>query len=108
MTSQPSTINLPKINNLKMEFPNVGFSDHTQGVEVSKIALTYGIKAIEKHYTIDHDLPGRDNKFAIMPEELKNLINFSSLYNATGKSLGLDFQNSEIDSRENYRGRFNA
>ncbi len=104
----PSFINLPKINDLKNEFPNVGFSDHTQGVEISKVALSYELAAIEKHFTIDHELPGRDNKFAILPLEFKNLIDFYSLYNISNTHLGLDFQESEIDSRNNYRGRFNA
>ncbi len=104
----PSLINLPKINNLKNEFPNVGFSDHTQGIEISKIALSYEVAAIEKHFTIDHELPGRDNKFAILPYELKNLIDFNSLSKISKTHLGLDYQESELDSRNNYRGRFNA
>ena len=105
---EASSINLPKINDLKNEFPNVGFSDHTQGIEVSKIALSYGIVAIEKHFTIDHELPGRDNKFAVLPKEFKDLIDFKKLSTITSEHLGLDFQKSEIDSRTNYRGRFNA
>ena len=105
---KPKQINLPKIDDLKNEFPNVGFSDHTQGVEISKIALSYGISAIEKHFTINHDLPGRDNKFAILPAELKNLIDFNELFKVSKNHLGLDFQESELDSRNNYRGRFNA
>ncbi len=105
---RPNQINLPKINDLKNEFPNVGFSDHTQGVEVSKVALSYDLSAIEKHFTIDHDLPGRDNKFAILPAEFKNLIDFNSLLKISKNHLGLDFQEIELDSRNNYRGRFNA
>ena len=34
------------------------------------------ITFLEKHFTISHNLPGRDNKFAILPEELKYLRNF--------------------------------
>ena len=60
---KPNQINLPKIYDLKNEFPNVGFSDHTQGVEISKIALSYEISAVEKHFTINHDLPGRDQEY---------------------------------------------
>ena len=105
---KPNQINLPKIDDLKNEFPNVGFSDHTQGVEMSKIALSFEISAIEKHFTIDHNLPGRDNKFAILPAEFKNLINFNELLKVSKNHLGLDFQESELDSRNNYRGRFNA
>ena len=75
---------------------------------MSKIALSYEISAVEKHFTINHDLPGRDNKFAILPEEFKNLIDFNKLFKVSKNHLGLDFQESELDSRNNYRGRFNA
>ena len=44
---------------------SVGYSDHIQGVESAKIAIGVGAEVIEKHFTIDNDLPGRDNKFAI-------------------------------------------
>ena len=39
---------------------------------------------------------------------MKNLIDFNSLLKISKNHLGLDFQESELDSRNNYRGRFNA
>lgn len=101
-------INLPKINYLKEEFPFVGFSDHTQGIEISKIALTYDIKALEKHFTIDKDLPGRDNKFAILPDELNHIRDFCETFQKSNNFKGLDYQECEADSRNNYRGRFDG
>ena len=38
------------------------------------------INFIEKHFTLDRKLPGRDNKFAILPEELNQLSNFRKFY----------------------------
>ena len=43
------------------------------GISANIYALEFGLKYIEKHFTVDHELPGRDNKFAILPEELKQL-----------------------------------
>ena len=68
--------NLPRINSLEKLCDRVGYSDHTFGVEGSKAALEYDVEVIEKHFTIDHDLPGRDNKFAILPHELKELSDY--------------------------------
>ena len=101
-------INLPKINYLKKEFPTVGFSDHTQGIEISKIALTYELDAIEKHFTIDKNLPGRDNKFAILPDEFIELKEFHRKLLLSNEFKGLDYQECELDTRINYRGRFNG
>ena len=64
--------------------------------------------AIEKHFTIDHNLPGRDNKFAVLPKEMEELRKFISTYNKTMIDHGLNFQNIELGSREEYRGRFDA
>ena len=50
-----------------------GYSDHTLGIEASILSLGYNIDYIEKHFTVDNDLPGRDNKFAILPNQLKKL-----------------------------------
>ena len=62
--------------------------------------------SIEKHFTIDNDLPGRDNKFAILPENLKSLVNFRDKYYEMNRDLGLDLQDCEMDTFKNYRGRW--
>ena len=105
---EPANINLGKIDKLKSIFPNVGFSDHTIGVNVAKIACQLDISAIEKHFTTDHELPGRDNKFAVLPSEMSELTRHQSLIDECFIDHGTDFQSIEQDSRDNYRGRFNA
>ena len=87
---------------------SVGYSDHIQGVESAKIAIGLGAEAIEKHFTIDNDLPGRDNKFAILPEHLNDLNLFIQNREKMFIDYGLDFQEGEKDSRINYEGRFNG
>jgi sialic acid synthase SpsE len=70
-----------KINFIKTLAKEFGFSDHTIGIEIAKIALSYKIDYLEKHFTIDNSLPGRDNKFAILPHQLKDLVLFKSKIN---------------------------
>ena len=52
----------------------VGYSDHTQSIEASIIATCLGASLIEKHFTLDQDMPGPDHESSIEPDELENLI----------------------------------
>jgi N,N'-diacetyllegionaminate synthase len=51
----------------------VGFSDHTLGVDVALGAVALGACLVEKHFTIQHDLPGGDNDISLLPRDLKAL-----------------------------------
>ncbi len=48
----------------------VGYSDHTMGIEVAIAAVALGAQVIEKHFTLDRDLPGPDHKASLEPNEL--------------------------------------
>ena len=52
----------------------VGFSDHTQGIEVALAATALGACIIEKHFTLDRSLPGPDHKASLEPHELSALV----------------------------------
>lgn len=52
----------------------VGYSDHTQGIEVPVAAAALGAVAIEKHFTLDRNMEGPDHKASLEPEELKEMI----------------------------------
>ena len=52
----------------------VGYSDHTLGIEVSIAAVAMGATVIEKHFTLDKNMNGPDHKASLMPEELKQLV----------------------------------
>lgn len=52
----------------------VGYSDHTQGIEVSVAAAALGARVLEKHFTLDRNLPGPDHKASLEPAELKALV----------------------------------
>lgn len=52
----------------------VGYSDHTQGIEVPIAAVALGAEVIEKHFTLDRMLPGPDHKASLEPNELKAMV----------------------------------
>lgn len=67
-------VNLNAMDTLKAAFGlPVGLSDHTPGIAVSIAAVGRGATVIEKHFTIDRNLPGPDHRASLEPEELKSL-----------------------------------
>lgn len=52
----------------------VGYSDHTRGIEVAIAAVSLGASVIEKHFTLDRNLPGPDHKASLEPDELKAMV----------------------------------
>ena len=77
-TSYPcdfSEVNLHAMETLKKTFGvQVGYSDHTPGIEVAVAAAALGATVIEKHITLDRSLPGPDHKASIEPDELRMLV----------------------------------
>jgi N,N'-diacetyllegionaminate synthase len=53
---------------------NVGYSDHTSGVEASVIAVAFGATVIEKHFTLCRELPGPDHNASLEPTEFSNFV----------------------------------
>ena len=103
-----SQANLPKMKKLMNICKKVGLSDHIEGVESSKIAIGEGAVIIEKHFTLNKNLPGRDNKFSILPEQLKELTDYIKNREAMLIDQGTGYNEKEEDSRLNYTGRFNG
>jgi len=52
----------------------IGYSDHTLGIEIPIAAVALGATVIEKHFTIDRNLPGPDHKASLEPGELKTMV----------------------------------
>jgi len=69
-------VNLKKIPIIKDAFGvKVGFSDHTIGSAAAVGAVCFGATVIEKHFTLDNNMPGPDHWFSINPIELKRYVN---------------------------------
>ena len=69
------SVNLKAMLTLKEKFGcPVGYSDHTKGIEVSVAAVAMGAEVIEKHFTLDRNMPGPDHKASLEPNELKELV----------------------------------
>ncbi|MGC8802355.1 MAG: N-acetylneuraminate synthase, partial [Bacteroidales bacterium] len=68
-------VNLRAILTLQQAFQlPVGYSDHTPGIEVAIAAVALGACIIEKHFTLDKNMPGPDHKASLEPNELKQLV----------------------------------
>ena len=68
-------VNLLALNSIKKRFQTEnGYSDHTVGIEVPIAAVALGAKVIEKHFTLDRNLPGPDHKASLEPSELKAMV----------------------------------
>ena len=68
-------LNLNVIKNLSKSYPcNIGYSDHSQGINASLIAVALGATVIEKHFTINKKLPGPDHKASLSPIEFSSLV----------------------------------
>lgn len=104
-TSYPasfSSINLKAMDVLKFAFKTkVGYSDHTEGNEVSLAAVARGAEIIEKHFTLDKNLPGPDHKASLDPNELallvKQIRNVEDALKGSGKK---EIHPSEIEVKK--------
>ena len=68
-------VNLRAMQSIKNTFKvSVGYSDHTLGIEVPIAAVALGATVIEKHFTLDRNLPGPDHRASLEPSDLKSMI----------------------------------
>ena len=81
-------VNLKAMQTMRDAFGlEVGYSDHTKGIEVPIAAVALGASAIEKHFTLDRNMEGPDHKASLEPHELAAMV--SSIRNIE-KALGSD------------------
>lgn len=68
-------VNLRAMQTIRTAFGvKVGYSDHTQGIEVPIAAVAMGACVIEKHFTLDRTMEGPDHKASLEPKELKEMV----------------------------------
>lgn len=68
-------VNLKAMQTISQAFGvQVGYSDHTLGIEISLAAVALGASVIEKHFTLDRNMEGPDHKASLEPHELKAMV----------------------------------
>lgn len=73
--AEEDEINLLAIKTLSDSFGlSVGYSDHSRGIFIPPLAVAAGATVIEKHFTLDRNLPGPDHKASLDPSELKEMV----------------------------------
>lgn len=90
-------VNLLAIQTLKNHFGlNVGYSDHTQGIEIPVAAVALGATVIEKHFTLSRDLEGPDHKASLEPNELKQMVQYiRNIEKALGNGVKIPSENEK-------------
>lgn len=92
-------VNLNAMLTLKDRYQcDVGYSDHTPGIEVPIAAVALGATVIEKHFTLDHDMEGPDHKASLEPCVLKSMV--SAIRNIE-KALGTGIKEASPSETEN-------
>ena len=99
-------INLQRLEWLSSLSKDIGFSDHTKSTIIPALSLVYGVTVIEKHFTTDNTLPGRDNENALEPKEFRLMVDNILEAEDSNISCGIDYQDIESDTVMNYRGRW--
>jgi N,N'-diacetyllegionaminate synthase len=82
-------VNLYAMQSIAKEFGvHVGYSDHTDGIEVPVAAVALGACVIEKHFTLDRNMEGPDHKASLEPKELKDMVrSIRNIERALGNGL---------------------
>jgi len=82
-------VNLRAMQTLKSAFKcNVGYSDHTLGIDIPIAAVAMGATIIEKHFTLDKNMDGPDHKASLEPDELKEMVKaIRNIENALGDGI---------------------
>ncbi|BFG70381.1 N-acetylneuraminate synthase [Sediminibacterium sp. KACHI17] len=97
-----SDVNLLAMKNIRELLEvRVGYSDHTEGIEVPIAAVALGAEVIEKHFTIDKSMPGPDHKASLEPVELKNMV--SAIRNIEQAMAGSGNKEPSVSEKKNIK-----
>jgi N-acetylneuraminate synthase/N,N'-diacetyllegionaminate synthase len=100
----PEDVNLRRIPALAASFGSpVGFSDHTAGIVAALGAVALGACFVEKHFTVDRDLPGPDHRFSSDPAEFAALVQGIRQLEAGLGTATLGPMASEVLGRRDFR-----
>ena len=111
VASYPTTlnnVNLERINFIKkLNIKNVGLSDHTVGFSAPLASFFYGVKIIEKHFTLDNNFSKfRDHKLSLNPKDMAKLVSmlndFSDLQTTYNPKLSKDESKNILSMRRSF------
>lgn len=97
-------INLNWMDVLKNKHPNIGYSGHERGINISLAAVAKGAKILERHFTLDRNMEGPDHAASLEENEFSNLVTGSrEIYEALGNNISNNrvFSQGEMINREN-------
>lgn len=94
-------VNLLAMETIKNAFKvSVGYSDHTNGIEVAIAAAALGAEVIEKHFTLDKNMAGPDHKASLEPFEFNNMVKaIRNIEIALGNGIKVQTPSEEINSK---------
>jgi N-acetylneuraminate synthase len=98
------TIHLNNMETLSRSFDvPVGFSDHTLGTAIPLAAIAIGACVIEKHFTLDQDMPGWDHAISANPDQLRTIVvEGKNIFAALGSGRRI-VSSEEIEKRKKFR-----
>lgn len=92
-------VNLRAMNTLRETFGcQVGYSDHTPGIEIPVAAVALGAAVIEKHFTLDRNMEGPDHKASLEPDELREMVR---AIRHVEKAMGSGVKEPSVSERKN-------
>jgi len=95
----PEEVNLRAMNTIAQAFDvSVGYSDHTEGIAVPIAAVAMGAMLIEKHLTLDRNLPGPDHKASLEPDEFAAMV---QSIRTIDKALGDGIKRPTLSEQDN-------
>jgi len=98
-----SFANLNKIQNLRKITKNVGYSDHTIGIDACLTAVTMNACIIEKHFTNDKKIKGGDHLLSADLNDMKKIVTFKENYKKILGNGALQPTKKELENSKNYR-----
>lgn len=99
-------VNLERMIWLREQGVKVGYSDHSMGVEAGMLAISLGAEILEKHITLSRYIPGKDQAMSTLPEEFKELVEWSKLVESMRGTANPGLSEAENSVRKIYVGKW--
>ena len=99
-------VNLSRMDWLRTLCPSVGFSDHSMGTAAGKLAIARGADYLEKHFTSDRKLPGKDQTVSGVPHEFQELSAYAREVEHLLGEERPELSETELSLREIYVGKW--